>query len=262
MSARLGRSARAAAADLTDFARGSGLYLLQGDGHANLYQLFLERSLTLVRAGGRIGLVLPSGLATDTGAAGLRRTLFDRTHIDSLVSLENRERTFPVHRSLRILLLSATEGERTVTLPCRFGIRHSRGNRPITGERPRPRRRNTAASLLRTCRRERLAVPDIASRATSRFCIPHFARPGARRSGRLARPLRARVERHRRSPPSPSEQIRAAGHRGQAPVAVCGRRQGGSTRDRATLAATLVDPARTFARRRLAYREVASATIA
>ncbi len=89
------QAARAAAARLTDFARGSGLYLLQGNGHANLYQLFLERSLALVRAGGRIGLVLPSGLATDTGAAGLRRTLFDRTHIDSLVSLENRDAPFP-----------------------------------------------------------------------------------------------------------------------------------------------------------------------
>ncbi len=69
------------------------------------------------------------------GSGGLRRTLFDHTHIDSLVSLENRDGLFPVHRSLRILLLSATEGERTVTLPCRFGIGARRGSRPVTGER-------------------------------------------------------------------------------------------------------------------------------
>ena len=39
-----GTSARTAAARLTDFARGSGIYTAQGDGHVNLYQLFLERS--------------------------------------------------------------------------------------------------------------------------------------------------------------------------------------------------------------------------
>ena len=34
----------------------------QSDGHANRYQLFVERAVALTRPGGRIGLVLPSGL--------------------------------------------------------------------------------------------------------------------------------------------------------------------------------------------------------
>ena len=101
-------AARTAATRLTDFARGSGVYTAQGDGHVNLYQLFLERTLALLRHGGRLGMVLPSGLATDRGAAPLRRALMDRTHIDSLISLENRAGMFPVHRSLKFLLLSAT----------------------------------------------------------------------------------------------------------------------------------------------------------
>jgi hypothetical protein len=117
------RLAQQAASRLTDFARSSGIYMLQGDGHANMYQLFLERALSLVRGGGRLGLVLPSGLATDHGAARLRRALLDRIEIDSFISLENRDGVFPVHRSLKFLLLSGTSGGNTTALPCRFGLR-------------------------------------------------------------------------------------------------------------------------------------------
>ena len=43
------------------FTRDAGVYTAQSDGHANRYQLFLERALALTRPGGRIGLVLPVG---------------------------------------------------------------------------------------------------------------------------------------------------------------------------------------------------------
>ncbi|MDQ3420933.1 MAG: N-6 DNA methylase, partial [Acidobacteriota bacterium] len=74
---------------LTRFARGSGIYRLQGAGHANLYQMFVERALSLVRVGGRLGLVLPSGFATDHGCASLRRHILDATAMDSFVVVEN-----------------------------------------------------------------------------------------------------------------------------------------------------------------------------
>ena len=51
------------------FARDAGVYTAQSSGHANRYQLFAERALALTRRGGRLGLVLPSGLATDHGSA-------------------------------------------------------------------------------------------------------------------------------------------------------------------------------------------------
>ncbi len=54
-------SARTAASSLTDFARGSGIYRWLGDGHVNLYQLFLERTLVLLRHGGRLGMVRSLG---------------------------------------------------------------------------------------------------------------------------------------------------------------------------------------------------------
>ena len=59
------------------FVRERGIYPSSA-GHANLYQLFTERAISLLRNGGRLGLVLPSGLATDHGSAALRRRLLRR----------------------------------------------------------------------------------------------------------------------------------------------------------------------------------------
>ena len=115
--------ARLSARHVSEFARSAGVYRLQGDGHVNLYQLFLERSLALVRSGGRIGLVLPGGFATDHSSAALRRTMVERTEVDTFCGFENRERLFPIHRSLKFLLVGATAGLATRELPARFGLR-------------------------------------------------------------------------------------------------------------------------------------------
>jgi hypothetical protein len=113
---------RADARRLTDFVRESGIYQVDGSAHANLYQLFLERALQLVRRGGRIGLVLPSGFVSDAGGAPLRRHLFDRAEVDAITGLDNREAIFPIHRSTRFVLLTCTPGRPTQAIRCRFGI--------------------------------------------------------------------------------------------------------------------------------------------
>jgi hypothetical protein len=100
----------------------SGHYSLQGRGHANRYQLFLERALRLVKPGGRIGLILPSGIATDLGSAVLRRHLFDRTSVDTWLGFDNRRRIFPIHRSIRFVLMCTTAGGATETLAFRSGL--------------------------------------------------------------------------------------------------------------------------------------------
>jgi len=115
-------SRKAEARRLTDFVRESGVYRVDCTAHANLYQLFVERSLQLVRRGGRIGLVLPSGLISDAGAAPLRRHLFDRADIEAITGLDNREAIFPIHRSTRFVLLTCSPGQPTQVIRCRFGI--------------------------------------------------------------------------------------------------------------------------------------------
>jgi hypothetical protein len=118
--------ARRAASAVVRFTRDSGVYVNQSDGHANRYQLFVERALELARPRGRIGLVLPAGFAVDHGSAPLRRRLFARCDVDALVGFENSARIFPIHRSVRFHLLTATSGPPTVEFGCRLGERDPR----------------------------------------------------------------------------------------------------------------------------------------
>lgn len=118
--AREGR--RADARQLVEFVRGSGIYAADGRAHVNRYQLFVERALQIARPGGRIGFVLPSGVVSDAGSASLRRHLFDRADVDTVVGLDNRAGIFPIHRSVRFVLLTATTGEPTERIACRFGV--------------------------------------------------------------------------------------------------------------------------------------------
>ncbi len=104
------------------FYRRSPAYSLQGSGHANRYQLFLERALRLTRPAGRVGLILPSGIATDHGSAALRKHLLDRTAIDTWLGFDNRRRIFPIHRSIRFVVLSTANGGHTGVLKFRCGL--------------------------------------------------------------------------------------------------------------------------------------------
>ena len=108
---------------LVRFVRESGLYPSCDRGHVNLYQPFLERSLSLARRGGRVGLVLPWGLASDDGAAALRTLLLDRAATDTIVGLDNGRALFPIHRGLRFLVVVASPGGPRREIQARFGVR-------------------------------------------------------------------------------------------------------------------------------------------
>lgn len=114
-------TSQAEAAQLAEFARASGLYSHGREAHVNRYQLFVERALDLLRDGGRLGLLVPWGLLGDAGAARVRRRLFDRASVDTVVALENRRALFPIHRSVRFLALSATRGAPTHVTALRTG---------------------------------------------------------------------------------------------------------------------------------------------
>jgi Eco57I restriction-modification methylase len=103
------------------FTRDAGVYTARSDGHTNRYQLFVERSIALTRRGGRIGLVLPGGLATDHSSALLRKKLLTECDVDAVVGFENRRGIFAIHRSVRFLLLTAARGSPTRTMSCRLG---------------------------------------------------------------------------------------------------------------------------------------------
>jgi len=151
---RTGR--RVDARRLSNFVREAGIYRIDTRAHLNRYQLFLERALQLTRPGGRIGLVMPSGLASDSGTASLRRHLFERASVDSITGLDNRTGIFPIHRSLRFVLLSATAGAPTDSMTCRFGVSTAEEL-----ERERQPLVLTRAFLARVSGPDDLGIPDL-----------------------------------------------------------------------------------------------------
>ena len=145
----------------TEFAREAGVYRIESRSHVNRYQLFVERALQLARPGGRIGLVLPSGVVTDAGTAPLRRHLFERADVDSVTGLDNRGGIFPIHRSLRFVLLTATSGGPTRNIACRFGM--TRIEDLDTPDRQRPPLVVTRPLLARLSGSDDLGIPEMAT---------------------------------------------------------------------------------------------------
>jgi hypothetical protein len=146
---------------LVDFVRESGIYAVAAQAHANRYQLFVERALQLVRPGGRIGFVLPSGIASDAGTAPLRRFLFDRSDVDELTGLDNRQAIFPIHRSVRFVLLTCTAGRPTSAIRCRFGISSLETLEPAADDAATVTL--TRAFLSRLSGSDDLGIPELAS---------------------------------------------------------------------------------------------------
>lgn len=158
--ADLRRSRREQARQLADFVRESGVYLVDMQAHVNRYQLFVQRALQLARRGGRIGLVLPSGIARDIGAAALRRHVFDRADVDSITGLDNRAGIFPIHRGVGFALLTATAGTPTVALACRFGLTRTEQLDASSDPAPLLLSRRLLARLSGA---DDLGIPDIGS---------------------------------------------------------------------------------------------------
>ncbi|MEY4673655.1 MAG: hypothetical protein RL148_1439 [Planctomycetota bacterium] len=92
----------------------------QGSGKLFTYRLFLERSLQLLRDGGRLGLVLPAGLWFDREAAPLRNLLLDGCRWEWLFGFENRARIFPIDTRYRFGVVVAERGAVTTTLRAAF----------------------------------------------------------------------------------------------------------------------------------------------
>lgn len=155
-------SRRADAQQLTRFVRQSGIYRIETRSHVNRYQLFLERALQLARRGGRIGLILPAGTVTDTGCAPLRRHLFDHAAIDSIVGFDNRHGIFPIHRSVRFVAMTATNGAATDTVRCRFGVDRFDGLDRVAVDGPSSIHL-TRVFIARLSGEDDLAVPEIRS---------------------------------------------------------------------------------------------------
>lgn len=265
------RASRRSSVAARRFFRDAGLYRLQGSGHANRYQQFVERALHLLRPGGRLGLILPSGFATDTGSGPLRRAVFDEVTIDRCLGFDNRRGIFPIHRDVRFLLVTGTHGGSTDQLTGAFGWdspeRLDQLPDHVRDDPPAARSVALSRTVLAAWDPDGLSVPLIADPADLDL-LAHArgaAAPLADPSGwnvRFGRELNASDDKphfvRRPSPPATDRWLPIIEGKHIEPFRVrAAMSRLVIARD---TAATLIEPARSFERHRVAYRDVASAT--
>ena len=75
---------------LGQLIRASGHYPLLGGGDINLYSLFVERAMRLVKPDGIVGLLTPSGIYADKTAARFFKSVSTSGRVSGLFDFENR----------------------------------------------------------------------------------------------------------------------------------------------------------------------------
>ena len=102
-------------------ARGSGDYPLLARGDLNLYSLFVERAMTLVKPDGMVGLLVPSGIASDKTAAPFFKSVATEGRLKALYDFENKKVFFPdVHASFKFCVFAASPRRLPEAAQCAF----------------------------------------------------------------------------------------------------------------------------------------------
>ena len=99
-------AAKGRADQLGQLVRTSGHYPLLGGGDINLYSLFVERAMALVKPDGFVGLLTPSGIYADKTAARFFQSVSTAGRVAGLFDFENRKIFFKdVHASFKFCAL-------------------------------------------------------------------------------------------------------------------------------------------------------------
>ena len=94
------------AAAMRGLVRSSGEYPLLSGGRINLYSLFVERAMGLIKPDGFVGLLTPSGIYADKTAARFFKSVSTSGRVSGLFDFENRKIFFKdVHASFKFCAL-------------------------------------------------------------------------------------------------------------------------------------------------------------
>lgn len=111
----------------TRIARKGGDYPLLSGGDINLYSLFVERAMNVVKKEGFVGLIVPSGIASDKTAATFFKGVATEGRLKALYDFENGRQGrsggpfFPdVHRSFKFSALVASPSPTEYSAQCAF----------------------------------------------------------------------------------------------------------------------------------------------
>lgn len=94
------------------FVLESGRFPLCGRGDVNTYTLFTEMARALAGDHGRVGMIVPSGIATDATTQFFFQDLVEKESLQSLFDFENREGLFPAVDSRMKFCLVTLRGAR------------------------------------------------------------------------------------------------------------------------------------------------------
>jgi len=95
----------------------------QGSADLNTYKMFVEAGHALLRTGGQLGMIAPSGLYTDKGSAELRRLLLGHCRWRWLYGFENRNKVFDIDSRFKFCVTIAEKGGETEAIQAAF-MRH------------------------------------------------------------------------------------------------------------------------------------------
>ena len=99
-------AAKAQAESLSQVVRSGGDYPLLSGGDINLYSLFVERSMSLIKPDGFVGLLTPSGIYADKTAARFFQSVSISGRVGGLFDFENKKIFFKdVHASFKFCAL-------------------------------------------------------------------------------------------------------------------------------------------------------------
>ena len=106
-------AAKERADKLGELIRASGNYPLLGGGDINLYSLFVERAMGLIKPDGFVGLLTPSGIYADKTAADFFKSVSTSGRVSGLFDFENKKVFFKdVHASFKFCVLIFGGAER------------------------------------------------------------------------------------------------------------------------------------------------------
>ncbi|GAB7190244.1 N-6 DNA methylase [Kineococcus sp. NUM-3379] len=118
-------AARRRSEGASSLLRNSGRYPLCGVGDVNTYSVFAEHFRTVIAPSGRMGIVTPTGLATDATTAAFFADTVRGGRLAAFYDFENEAKIFAgVHNQFRFAVTSMTGGERVPDVRFAFYTRY------------------------------------------------------------------------------------------------------------------------------------------
>jgi len=113
--------ARREAEGISHLLRNSERYPLCGRGDINTYAVFAELKRSVLSPAGRVGCIVPSGIATDDTTKYFFQNLMEKGSLVGLYDFENRQKLFPeVDSRMKFCLLTLTGSKRPAKTGAEF----------------------------------------------------------------------------------------------------------------------------------------------